>query len=58
MDPLQKEMRDLATWGMENTEVLNDCFTSVFTSTNSNRVTEGKGRNWENEKPPTAEDQV
>ncbi|GAB0202564.1 mitochondrial enolase superfamily member 1 [Grus japonensis] len=41
---------------MEKAEVLNDFFDSVFTSKGSShtaQVTEGKGRDWENEEPPT-----
>ncbi|KFV03790.1 hypothetical protein N340_13356, partial [Tauraco erythrolophus] len=33
--PLQKETGDLATWGMEKVEVLNDFFASVFTGKSS-----------------------
>ncbi|GAB0190800.1 mitochondrial enolase superfamily member 1 [Grus japonensis] len=47
---------------MEKAEVLNDFFASVFTgkcSSHTTQVTEGKGRDWENEEPPTVgEDQV
>ena len=47
---------------MEKAEVLNDFFASVFTgkcSSHTVQVTEGKGRDWENEEPPTiGEDQV
>ncbi|GAB0189925.1 mitochondrial enolase superfamily member 1 [Grus japonensis] len=47
---------------MEKAEVLNDIFASVFTSKCSShtvQVTEGKGRDWEREKLPTAgEDEV
>ncbi|GAB0209313.1 mitochondrial enolase superfamily member 1 [Grus japonensis] len=53
---------DLVTWDMEKAEVVTDFFTSVFTSKGSShtaQVTEGKGRDWENEEPPTVgEDQV
>ena len=62
MGPLWKEMGDLVTWGMEKTKVLSDFFASVFTSKCSShtaQVTEGKGRDWENEELPTVgEDQV
>ncbi|GAB0182375.1 mitochondrial enolase superfamily member 1 [Grus japonensis] len=47
---------------MENAEVLNDFFVSVFTgkcSSHTAQVTEGKGRDFENEELPTVgEDQV
>ncbi|GAB0188244.1 mitochondrial enolase superfamily member 1 [Grus japonensis] len=60
--PLWKEMGDLVTQDMEKAEVLNDIFASIFTSKGSShttQVTEGKGRDWENEEPPTVgEDQV
>ncbi|GAB0176539.1 mitochondrial enolase superfamily member 1 [Grus japonensis] len=59
---LWKETGDLVTWDMEKAEVLNNFFASVFTSKCSSHTTqtsEGKGRDWENEEPPTAgEDQV
>ncbi|KFV07940.1 hypothetical protein N340_12902, partial [Tauraco erythrolophus] len=60
--PLRREMGDLVTWDMEKAEVLNDFFASVFTGKSSSdtaQVPEGKGRDWENEEPPTVgEDQV
>ncbi|KFV19528.1 hypothetical protein N340_02998, partial [Tauraco erythrolophus] len=60
--PLWKETGDLATRDMEKAEVPNDFFASVFTGKSSSgtaQVTEGKGRDWENEEPPTVgEDQV
>ncbi|KFV17941.1 hypothetical protein N340_02406, partial [Tauraco erythrolophus] len=60
--PLRKEMGDLATQDMEKAEVLSDFFASVFTGKSSSgtaQVTEGKGRDCENEEPPTVgEDQV
>ncbi|GAB0178212.1 mitochondrial enolase superfamily member 1 [Grus japonensis] len=58
--PLQNETGNLVTQDMEKAEVLNNFFTSVFTSKCSSHtapVTEG--RDWENEEPPTVgEDQV
>ena len=62
MGPLQNETGSLVTQDMEKAEVLNDFFASVFTgkySSHTAQVTEGKGRDWENEEPPTVgEDQV
>ncbi|PKU43228.1 rna-directed dna polymerase from mobile element jockey-like [Limosa lapponica baueri] len=51
---LQKEMRDPFTQDMEKAEVLDDIFALVFTGKGSNhtaQITEGKGRDWENEEP-------
>ncbi|KFV08917.1 hypothetical protein N340_13153, partial [Tauraco erythrolophus] len=60
--PLRKEMGDLATQDMEKAKVLNDFFASVFTGKSSSstaHATEGKGRDWDNEEPPTVgEDEV
>ncbi|GAB0210253.1 mitochondrial enolase superfamily member 1 [Grus japonensis] len=60
--PLQNETGDLVTQDMEKAEVLNDFFASVFTGnclSHTAQVTEGKGRDGENEEPPTVgEDQV
>ncbi|KAM9598579.1 uncharacterized protein ACIBXB_004267 [Morphnus guianensis] len=60
--PLQKETGDLVTWDMEEAEVLDNFFASVFPgkcSSYTAQDTEGKGRDWENEEPPTVgEDQV
>ena len=62
MGPLQKETGDLVTWDMEEAEVLNNFFASVFTgkcSSYTAQDTEGKGRDWENEQPPAiGHDQV
>ncbi|GAB0182061.1 mitochondrial enolase superfamily member 1 [Grus japonensis] len=60
--PLQNETGDLVTQDMEKAEVLNNFFASAFTGkclSHTAQVTEGKGRDWENEEPPTiGEDQV
>ncbi|KFV98219.1 hypothetical protein N327_09172, partial [Fulmarus glacialis] len=60
--PLRNKTGDLVTWHMEKAEVLNDFFASVFTSKCSSltaQAAKGKGRDWENEEPPTlGEDQV
>ena len=56
MGPLQKEMGYLVTLDMENAEVLSNFFVSVFTikcSSHTAQVTEGKGKDWENEELPT-----
>ncbi|KAM9654465.1 uncharacterized protein ACIBXB_005124 [Morphnus guianensis] len=56
----RKETGDLVTQDMEKAEVLN-FFASVFTSkcsSHTTQVTEGKGRDWENEEPSTVGDQV
>ncbi|GAB0176697.1 mitochondrial enolase superfamily member 1 [Grus japonensis] len=62
IDPLWKKKRDVVTQDMEMAEVLNDFFASVFTSkcsSHTTQVTEGKGRAWENEEPPTVgEDEI
>ncbi|GAB0176549.1 hypothetical protein GRJ2_000120100 [Grus japonensis] len=62
MSLLQKETGDLVTRDMEKAEVLSDFFASAFTSKCSSHTTqtsEGKGRDWENEEPPTVgEDQI
>jgi len=44
---------------MEKADVLNEFFASVFTgncSCHSAQVADGKGRDWENEQPPTVRD--
>ena len=50
------------TRDMEKAEVLDDIFASIFTGkcfSHTTQVTEGKGRDWENEEPPiVGEDQV
>jgi len=60
--PLQKEAGDLVIQDVKKAEVINDFFASVFNSKCSShtaQAAEGKGRDWENEEPPTvAEDQV
>ncbi|GAB0203892.1 mitochondrial enolase superfamily member 1 [Grus japonensis] len=60
--PLRNETGDLVTQEMEEPEVLNDFFASVFTGkclSHTAQVTEDKGRDWENAELPTVgEDQV
>jgi len=54
--PLRKRTGDLVTQDMENAQVLHDFCASVFTgkcSSHTARVADGKGRDWENEEPPT-----
>jgi len=60
--PLWKEMGDVITQERDKAEVMNNFVASVFTgkcSSHTTQVAEGKGRDWENEEPPTVgEDQV
>jgi len=62
VDPLWKETGDLVTWNMDKAEVLCDFSASIFIgkrSSHTTQVIEGKGRDQENEEPPTAgEDQI
>ncbi|PKU49370.1 hypothetical protein llap_409 [Limosa lapponica baueri] len=62
VDPLQKEMGDLATQDMEKADVLNDFIVSVFIgkcSSSTVQVTEYKGRDWKDEESLTVrENQV
>ncbi|KFO13303.1 hypothetical protein N312_00590, partial [Balearica regulorum gibbericeps] len=62
VSPLWNETGDLVTQDMEKAEVFNDFFASVFTGTclsHPAQIAESKGRDWENEEPPTVgEDQV
>jgi len=55
-------MGDLVIWDMEEAEILNDFFASVFTgkcSSHTAQVAGGEGRDWEKEEPPSVgEDQV
>lgn len=54
--------RKRVTWGLEEAEVLSDFLVSVFAgkcSSHAAQFAEGKGRNWEREKPPPlGEDRV
>ncbi|KGL97778.1 hypothetical protein N301_06892, partial [Charadrius vociferus] len=60
--PLWKETQELVTRERDKAEVLYDFFASVFTGkdcSHAAQVTEGQGKDSENEKPPTVgEDQV
>ncbi|GAB0176630.1 nucleoside diphosphate kinase 6 [Grus japonensis] len=60
--PLRNETGDLVTQDMEKAGALNDFVASVFTGkclSHTAQVTEGKGKDWENEEPPTVRaDQV
>jgi len=60
--PLRNKAGDLVTRDVEKAEVPNNFFASVFNSkcySHLVQVAEGKGRDWENEEPPTVgEDQV
>jgi len=50
--PFWKEMGDLVTQDVQKAEVLHNFFASVFMSKYSShtaQVTEGKGRDWQNE---------
>jgi len=56
--PLRKKTGDLLTRDMKKAEALHHFFASVFTikcSSHTAQVTDGKGRDWEDEEPPTAE---
>jgi len=59
---LQKETGDLVTPDMGKAEVLNHFFALVFTSkcsSHTTQVTDGKGRDWDNEEPlSVGEDQA
>ena len=59
MSPLWNEMGDLVPEHMEKAKVLNNFFSSVFTSKSSShtaQVTESKGGDWENEELPMVEE--
>jgi len=61
VSPLWKETGDLVTLDMEKTEVLNVFFASVLIgkcSSHTAQVSDGKGRDWENEEPPTIQDHL
>ncbi|PKU41022.1 rna-directed dna polymerase from mobile element jockey-like [Limosa lapponica baueri] len=62
VEPLQKETGDLVMQDMDKVGVLNKFFALVFTSkcsSHSTQVAKQKGRDWENEDPPSVgEDQV
>jgi len=62
VSPLCKETGDVVTQDMEKSEVFNGFLSSVFTGKcyrHTAQVADDKGRDWENEEPPTVgEDQV
>lgn len=61
VSPLQKQMGDLVTLGMEAAYIPSEFFASVFICncvTHTARVAEGKGRDWEQELPNVGDDQV
>ena len=52
-------MGGLVTQDMKKAEILNDFVASVFTRrcfSHTVQIAEGKGRDWENEEPPTVGD--